>query len=102
MPLTLLFLAWHLFVENCKWNFAGEDHAVPRPWSHTIYIPLIWFFSLVFAVPTVFFSEVRVEVDDFYGNDIAARPADAMVSAFSLVLFLPPSSTDMTSVTCLF
>ena len=24
LPLTLLFLAFHLFVENCKWNFAGE------------------------------------------------------------------------------
>ena len=24
LPLTILFLAWHLFVENCKWNFAGE------------------------------------------------------------------------------
>ncbi len=30
LPLTLLFLSWHLFVENCKWNFAGEDGFVPR------------------------------------------------------------------------
>ena len=30
LPLTLVFLAWHLFVENCKWNFAGEEGAVPR------------------------------------------------------------------------
>jgi hypothetical protein len=30
LPLTALFLAFHLFVENCKWNFAGEDGFVPR------------------------------------------------------------------------
>lgn len=84
MPLTILFLAFHLFVENCKWNFAGEDHAVPRPWPHTIFIPLIWFFSLAFAAPTIFFSEVRDEEEDFYGNEIAARPDDAKVNISSL------------------
>ena len=30
LPLTLLFLSYHLFVENCKWNFAGEEGVVPR------------------------------------------------------------------------
>ena len=74
LPLTLLFLSWHLFVENCKWNFAGEEGAVPRPWPHTIYIPLIWFFSLLFAVPTIFWSDVRPLEDDFYRNEISYRP----------------------------
>lgn len=80
LPLTLLFLAWHLFVENCKWNFAGEEGTVPRPWPHTIYIPLIWFFSAAFAVPTVFWSDVRPLEDDFYRNsEISGRPENAMV-----------------------
>ena len=60
--------------------FAGEEGVVPRPWPHTIFLPLIWFFSALFAVPTVFFSEVRdTETDDFYRNQIAARPATAQV-----------------------
>lgn len=82
LPLTLLFLAWHLFVENCKWNFAGEEGVVPRPWPHTIFIPLIWFFSAAFAVPTVFTSAVRPEQDDFYRNimDPDRRPEDSLVS----------------------
>jgi len=80
LPLTLLFLAWHLFVENCKWNFAGEEGTVPRPWPHTIYIPLIWFFSAAFAVPTVFWSDVRPLDEDFYRNQhIFGRPSDAQV-----------------------
>lgn len=79
LPLTLLFLSWHLFVENCKWNFAGEEGSVPRPWPHTVFIPLIWFFSMLFAVPTVFYSAVRNENEDFYRNEIAARPNDALV-----------------------
>jgi len=74
LPLTILFLSWHLFVENCKWNFAGEEGAVPRPWPHTIYIPLIWFFSILFAVPTIFWSDVRPLEDDFYRNEISYRP----------------------------
>jgi len=69
LPLTLLFLAWHLFVENCKWNFAGEDGVVPRPWPHTIYIPLIWFFSAAFAVPTAFWSQVNDYKQDLYLNE---------------------------------
>ncbi|XP_040581083.1 neuropeptide receptor 22 isoform X2 [Lepeophtheirus salmonis] len=77
LPLTILFLTFHLFVENCKWNFAGEEGYVPRPWTHSIYITLIWFFSVLFAVPTAFFSEVRDEADDFYGNDISGRPTEA-------------------------
>jgi hypothetical protein len=80
LPLTLLFLAYHLFVENCKWNFAGEEGVVPRPWAHTIYIPLIWFFSALFAVPTVFWTKVRPYQEDFYRNEIAFRPEGAMVS----------------------
>lgn len=79
LPLTLLFLAYHLFVENCKWNFAGEDHAVPRPWPHTIFIPMIWFFSLLFAVPTIFFTEVTDEEEDMYRNIIAKRPDESLV-----------------------
>jgi hypothetical protein len=81
LPLTLLFLSWHLFVENCKWNFAGEEGVVPRPWPHTIFIPLIWFFSALFAVPTVFYSSVKDVTEDFYRNELAARPTDALVSA---------------------
>ena len=55
---------------------------MPRPWPHTIYIPLIWFFSILFAVPTIFWSDVRPLENDFYRNDISYRPnpADAMVS----------------------
>ena len=73
LPFTLLFLAFHLFVENCKWNFAGEGGSVPRPWPHTIYLPLIWFFSAAYAVPTVFLSAVRDEPDDIYRNVITRR-----------------------------
>ena len=81
LPLTLVFLAWHLFVENCKWNFAGEEGTVPRPWSHTIYLPMIWFFSAAFAVPTVWWSEIKAVSNDFYRNDLPklVRPDDAMV-----------------------
>ena len=80
LPLTLLFLAFHLFVENCKWNFEGEGGAVPRPWPHTLYLPLIWFFSAAYAVPTVFLSQVRSEADDIYRNDIERRATTANVS----------------------
>lgn len=79
LPLTLMFLAYHLFVENCKWNFAGEEGVVPRPWPHTIFIPLIWFFSAIFAAPTALWSEVRPLTEDFYRNEIDARPMDAQV-----------------------
>ena len=90
LPLTLLFLAWHLFVENCKWNFAGEEGTVPRPWAHTIYIPLIWFFSAAFAVPTVFWSDVRPWTDDFYRNEkISWRQPDAKVQNFQIIFGVP-------------
>ena len=110
LPLTILFLAWHLFVENCKWNFAGknnflyifseifmlyyflftgEEGSVPRPWPHTIFIPLIWLFSLLFAVPTIFYSSVRNEKEDFYRNEIEDRPSDALVSTHSATPLTP-------------
>jgi len=76
LPLSALFLAYHLFAENCKWNFS-ED--VTRPWAHTIYIPLIWFLSAAFAVPTAFLSELRPWQEDPYRNVIAGRPEDAVV-----------------------
>jgi len=76
LPLTVVFLAYHLFVENAKW---AQSEDVPRPWPHTIYIPLIWFFSALFAVPTAFFSEVRPYDDDPYKNVISGRPDDATV-----------------------
>ena len=55
-----------------------------RPWPHTIYIPLIWFFSGVFAVPTAFWSEVRDYGHDFYKNDISYRPNQSKVSPMDL------------------
>jgi len=76
LPLTILFLAYHLFAENCKWNFSDD---VVRPWSHTLYIPMIWLLSAAFAVPTVFYSELRPWEDDPYKNVIAWRPDDAEV-----------------------
>lgn len=76
LPLTILFLAWHLFVENAKW---AQSEDVPRPWPHTIYIPLIWFFSALFAAPTAFFTAVRPWEDDPYKNIIAGRPENATV-----------------------
>lgn len=75
LPLSALFLAYHLFAENCKWNFS-ED--VTRPWSHTIYIPLIWLLSAAFAIPTAFFSELRPWEEDPYRNVIAGRPENAV------------------------
>jgi len=80
LPLTALFLGYHLFVENAKW---AQSEDVPRPWPHTIYIPLIWFFSALFAVPTAFFSELRPWTDDPYKNEIAGRPEDAQVCMHS-------------------
>lgn len=71
LPLTLLFLSYHLFVENCKWNFAGEEGVVPRPWPHTIYLPMIWGLSLFFATPTAYWwTDVSPKVNDFYRNNI--------------------------------
>ena len=55
-----------------------------RPWPHTIYIPLIWFFSAAFAVPTAFWSEVRDFTEDFYKNDISYRPSPSNVRSFTL------------------
>ena len=81
LPLTALFLSYHLFAENCKWNFATDD--VARPWSHTLYIPLIWLLSAAFAVPTVFYSEVRDWEDDPYRNVIEGRPEKAQVCMHS-------------------
>jgi hypothetical protein len=52
-----------------------------RPWPHTIFIPLIWFFSALFAVPTAFWSEVRDSDDDFYKNVISYRPSASKVSS---------------------
>ena len=70
LPLTLLFLSYHLFVENSNWNFAGEEDVVARPWMHTIYLPMIWFFSLTFATPTAYWwTEVRPKADNFYSNN---------------------------------
>ena len=92
LPLTLLFLAWHLFVENCKWNFAGEDGVVPRPWPHTIYIPLIWFFSAAFAVPTAFWSQVNDYNQDLYRNEEIAWRAKATSKVNILKLWLSPES----------
>jgi len=80
LPLTALFLGYHLFVENAKW---AQSEDVPRPWPHTLYIPLIWFFSALFAVPTAFFSELRPWTDDPYKNEIAGRPEDAKVCMHS-------------------
>ena len=80
LPLTALFLGYHLFVENAKW---AQSEDVPRPWPHTIYIPLIWFFSALFAVPTAFFSELRPWTDDPYKNEIAGRPESAQVCMHS-------------------
>jgi hypothetical protein len=79
LPLSILFLSFHLFVENCKWNFSGDEGYVPRPWPHTIYIPLIWFFSAVFAVPTAFFSDLQSHDNDPYRNNIETRVADTQV-----------------------
>jgi len=76
LPLTVLFLAYHLFVENAKW---AQSEDVPRPWPHTIYIPLIWVLSAVFAAPTAFFSDIRPWTEDPYKNEIADRPVDASV-----------------------
>ena len=42
LPLTALFLAFHLFVENCKWNFAGEDGFVPRWDDVLLAVDLRW------------------------------------------------------------
>jgi len=81
LPLTAIFLAYHLFVENAKW---AQSEDVPRPWPHTIYIPMIWFLSALFAVPTAFFSELRAVEDDPYKNDVLwGRPADALVCTHS-------------------
>lgn len=81
LPLTLLFLSYHLFVENCKWNFAGEEGVVPRPWPHSIYLPMIWFFSLLFAAPTAYWwTEVRPKSDDFYRNNLQLT-ADGKLAA---------------------
>jgi len=80
LPLTALFLGYHLFVENAKW---AQSEDVPRPWPHTLYIPLIWFFSALFAVPTAFFTELRPWTDDPYKNEIAGRPEDAKVCMHS-------------------
>jgi len=76
LPLTAVFLSYHLFVENAKW---AQSEDVPRPWPHTIYIPLIWFFSALLAVPAAFFTELRSWEDDPYKNIIAGRPDDAKV-----------------------
>merc|ERR1712045_677109 len=76
LPLTALFLSWHLFVENAKW---AQSEDVPRPWSHTIYIPLIWLLSAVFAIPTAFFTEIRKWTDDPYKNQMPGRPDNATV-----------------------
>jgi len=80
LPLTALFLGYHLFVENAKW---AQSEDVPRPWPHTIYIPLIWFFSALFAVPTAFFTDLRPWTDDPYKNEIAGRPEEAKVCMHS-------------------
>lgn len=76
LPLTALFLSWHLFVENAKW---AQSEDVPRPWAHTIYIPLIWLLSAVFAVPTAFFTEIRKWTEDPYKNVMSWRPENATV-----------------------
>lgn len=84
LPLTLLFLSYHLFVENCKWNFAGEEGAVPRPWAHTIYLPMIWFFSLLFAAPTAYWwTEVRPKQDDFYKSNLQLGDDGVLKSGIS-------------------
>ena len=84
LPLTLLFLSYHLFVENCKWNFAGEEGVVPRPWPHTIYLPMIWFFSLLFATPTAYWwTEVRPKADDFYRNNLQVADNGKLAAGIS-------------------
>ena len=69
-------------MENAKW---AQSEDVPRPWPHTIYIPLIWFFSALFAVPTAFFSEVNdIDMDPYKNNVLWSRPENAKVCMHSL------------------
>jgi len=86
LPLTVVFLAWHLFVENAKW---AQSEDVPRPWPHTIYIPLIWFLSALFAVPTAFFTDIRPWTEDPYRSTIAGRPDNATVCMHQTADFFP-------------
>lgn len=82
LPLTAIFLSFHLFVENAKW---AQSEDVPRPWPHTIYIPLIWFCSALFAIPTAFFTELKpIEHDPYKNNVLWSRPEGALVCMHSL------------------
>ena len=60
-----------------------------RPWPHTIYIPLIWFLSALFAVPTAFFTDIRPWTEDPYRSTIAGRPDNATVCMHQTADFFP-------------
>lgn len=47
------------------------------------------FLSASFAVPTIFWSQVRPYNDDFYKNEISYRPAESKVFQY-----LPTNSTE--------
>ncbi len=55
--LSLLELDVYGKYQNINWHDLTNTNCLHRPWPHTIFIPLIWFFSAVFAVPTVFWCQ---------------------------------------------
>ena len=76
--------------ESCRSSFFESINIkIPRPWPHTIYIPLIWFLSALFAVPTAFFTDIRPWTEDPYRSTIAGRPDNATVCMHKTADFFP-------------
>merc|ERR1712223_2312596 len=82
IPFTLdsevIHMTWNLGLEYCI-SFRYFYYCF------LFFLPLIWFFSALFAVPTAFFTELNdIEMDPYKNDVLWGRPNDAKVCMHSL------------------
>lgn len=88
LPLSLIFLSWHLFIENCKYRMKNGDLVHPNRerielFKEIFFLLVVWACAAVYAMPTTWWSEV---VDDhkvdFYGNEIRIKAEDPKICKY--------------------
>jgi len=88
LPLTLLFLSWHLFAENLKWKKqmeknAADESEIKGSKLQLFYLPLIWLLALLFALPTAWHAGVVDQHDtDFNGNKIFIKANNSKICKY--------------------
>jgi len=89
LPLTLIFLSWHLFAENLKWKSkkysSGRQTTEVQEESklQLFYLPLIWLLALLFALPTAWHAGIVDQHDtDFHGNKIFIKANNSKICKY--------------------